>query len=103
VLGRSLANSLGSRNVTVNTISPGITETDMNPSIRDKNAEEIGRVAGMTALGRPGPLPTSAMWSRSLPRTMRGGSPARLSKLTVAYSWDQKTDRSVRATLSEDL
>jgi 3-oxoacyl-[acyl-carrier protein] reductase len=54
VLGRSLANSLGSRNITVNTISPGITDTDMNPSIRDKNAEAIGRVAAMTALGRPG-------------------------------------------------
>ena len=29
VLGRSLANSLGPRNITVNTISPGITDTDM--------------------------------------------------------------------------
>jgi NAD(P)-dependent dehydrogenase (short-subunit alcohol dehydrogenase family) len=54
VLGRSLANSLGARNITVNTISPGITETDMNPSIRDKDAEAIQRVVDMTALGRPG-------------------------------------------------
>jgi 3-oxoacyl-[acyl-carrier protein] reductase len=54
VLGRSLANSLGSRNITVNTISPGITDTDMNPSIRDKNSEAVERVAAMTALGRPG-------------------------------------------------
>jgi len=54
VLGRSLANSLGTRNITVNTISPGITDTDMNPSIRDKDAREIDRVAAMTALGRPG-------------------------------------------------
>ena len=54
VLGRSLANSLGSRNITVNTISPGITDTDMNPSIRDKDAKAVERVAGMTALGRPG-------------------------------------------------
>jgi 3-oxoacyl-[acyl-carrier protein] reductase len=54
VLGRSLANSLGARNITVNTISPGITDTDMNPSIRDKDAEAIERVTGMTALGRPG-------------------------------------------------
>jgi 3-oxoacyl-[acyl-carrier protein] reductase len=54
VLGRSLANSLGSRNITVNTISPGITDTDMNPSIRDKDAEAVERVTGMTALGRPG-------------------------------------------------
>jgi 3-oxoacyl-[acyl-carrier protein] reductase len=54
VLGRSLANSLGGRNITVNSISPGITETDMNPSIRDKDVEASGRVAAMTALGRPG-------------------------------------------------
>ena len=54
VLSRSLANSLGDRNITVNTISPGITDTDMNPSIRDKNAGAIDRVAAMTALGRPG-------------------------------------------------
>ncbi len=54
VLGRLLANSLGSRNITVNTISPGITDTDMNPSIRDKDAKAVEQVAGMTALGRPG-------------------------------------------------
>lgn len=54
VLSRSLANSLGSRNITVNTISPGITDTDMNPSIRDKDAGAVERVTGMTALGRPG-------------------------------------------------
>jgi 3-oxoacyl-[acyl-carrier protein] reductase len=54
VLGRSLANSLGVRNITVNTVSPGITDTDMNPSIRDKHLETINWVAGMTALGRPG-------------------------------------------------
>ncbi len=54
VLGRSLANSLGARNITVNTISPGITDTDMNPSIRDKDSEAVERVAAMTALGRPG-------------------------------------------------
>jgi NAD(P)-dependent dehydrogenase (short-subunit alcohol dehydrogenase family) len=54
VLGRSLANSLGARNITVNTISPGITDTDMNPSIRDKDSEAVERVAGMTAFGRPG-------------------------------------------------
>lgn len=54
VLSRSLANSLGDRHITVNTISPGITDTDMNPSIRDKEAKAIDRVAAITALGRPG-------------------------------------------------
>jgi len=33
VLGRSLANSPGARIITVNTIPPCITDTDMNPSI----------------------------------------------------------------------
>ena len=54
VLGRSLANSLGPRNITVNSISPGITDTDMNPAIRDKDSKALERVAAMTALGRPG-------------------------------------------------
>jgi 3-oxoacyl-[acyl-carrier protein] reductase len=54
VLSRSLAHSFGDRSITVNTISPGITDTDMNPSIPDKHAETIERVAGMTALNRPG-------------------------------------------------
>lgn len=54
VMSRSLAKSLGSRNITVNTISPGITETDMNPSIRDSQPEAIEQVAAITALGRPG-------------------------------------------------
>lgn len=54
VLGRSLANSLGARNITVNTISPGITDTDMNPAIRDKDFKAVERVAAMTAFGRPG-------------------------------------------------
>jgi 3-oxoacyl-[acyl-carrier protein] reductase len=54
VMGRSLAQSLGGRRITVNTISPGITETDMNPALRDKNPEALQTVAAMTALGRPG-------------------------------------------------
>jgi len=32
----------------------GLTDTDMNPSIRDEDSEAVERVAGMTALGRPG-------------------------------------------------
>lgn len=54
VMSRCLAQSLGGRGITVNSISPGITETDMNPSIRDKDAAAVKRVAAMTALGRPG-------------------------------------------------
>lgn len=53
VLGRSLALTQGSRGITVNTVSPGITETDMNAWLRD-NSESAERVAGMVALGRHG-------------------------------------------------
>ncbi|GAA2670146.1 SDR family oxidoreductase [Nonomuraea recticatena] len=53
VLGRSLAQSLGARGITVNTVSPGITETDMNDWLRD-SPEAAERVAGMIALGRHG-------------------------------------------------
>jgi NAD(P)-dependent dehydrogenase (short-subunit alcohol dehydrogenase family) len=53
VLGRSLAQTLGARGITVNTVSPGITETDMNSWLRD-SSEAVDGVAAMTALGRPG-------------------------------------------------
>jgi 3-oxoacyl-[acyl-carrier protein] reductase len=79
VMSRSLAKSLGGRGITVNTISPGITETDMNPSIRDRDAEAIEGVAAMTALGRPGQPSDIVTSSPSSPRTMRGGSRDRLS------------------------
>ncbi|WP_049557569.1 SDR family NAD(P)-dependent oxidoreductase [Nonomuraea sp. SBT364] len=53
VLGRSLANSLGPRGITVNTVSPGITETDMNSWLRD-SPQAAEQVAGMIALRRHG-------------------------------------------------
>lgn len=52
VLGRSLANTLGERGITVNTISPGITRSDMNPWLDEPAARE--GVAGIVALGRAG-------------------------------------------------
>jgi 3-oxoacyl-[acyl-carrier protein] reductase len=52
VFTRSLAHTQGVRGITVNTVSPGITETDMNDWLR--NPESARRVAGMVALGRHG-------------------------------------------------
>ncbi|WP_084958949.1 SDR family NAD(P)-dependent oxidoreductase [Thermoactinospora rubra] len=52
VLTRSLAHTQGARGITVNTVSPGITETDMNGWLGDP--ESAQKVAGMTALGRHG-------------------------------------------------
>jgi NAD(P)-dependent dehydrogenase (short-subunit alcohol dehydrogenase family) len=52
VFSRSLAQTLGGRGITVNTVSPGITETDMNTWLADPEAAR--GVAGMVALGRHG-------------------------------------------------
>jgi 3-oxoacyl-[acyl-carrier protein] reductase len=53
VLGRSLANTLGERGITVNTVSPGITHTDMNTWLDEVPGAPEG-VAGIVALGRVG-------------------------------------------------
>ncbi|MEU6803844.1 SDR family NAD(P)-dependent oxidoreductase [Streptomyces neyagawaensis] len=54
VFTRSLANSQGSRGITVNTVSPGITDTDMNMNWLRDSADAQRSVAAMTALGRHG-------------------------------------------------
>ncbi len=53
VLTRSLALMLGEREITVNTVAPGITHTDMNRWLHDNEAGQQA-VAAMTALGRVG-------------------------------------------------
>lgn len=53
VMTRSLALTQGARGITVNTISPGITATDMNGWLVD-NPESQASVAAMVVLGRHG-------------------------------------------------
>jgi NAD(P)-dependent dehydrogenase (short-subunit alcohol dehydrogenase family) len=53
VLTRSLAQTQGRRGITVNTVSPGITETDMNSWLTE-SPEAARGVANMVALGRHG-------------------------------------------------
>ncbi|MFI9559190.1 SDR family oxidoreductase [Nonomuraea endophytica] len=52
-LGFSLATQLGERGITINTVSPGVTETDMNAWI-PHSPETVGLVSAFTALGRIG-------------------------------------------------
>lgn len=52
-LTRSLANAVGERGITVNSVAPGVTETDMNAWMREA-PEAKAAVAGATALGRIG-------------------------------------------------
>lgn len=53
VFGRSLANTLGARGITVNNVSPGITDTDMNTWLHESEEAAAG-VSAMTALARVG-------------------------------------------------
>jgi 3-oxoacyl-[acyl-carrier protein] reductase len=53
VLGRSLANTVGERGITVNNVSPGITDTEMNSWLHEFDDAASG-VAGITALDRVG-------------------------------------------------
>jgi 3-oxoacyl-[acyl-carrier protein] reductase len=53
VLGRSLANTLGERGITVNNVSPGVTDTDMNSWLHESD-EAIPGLSDVTALGRIG-------------------------------------------------
>jgi NAD(P)-dependent dehydrogenase (short-subunit alcohol dehydrogenase family) len=59
VLGRSLANTLGDRGITVNNVSPGVTDTEMNSWLQDGD-EAVSSITGITALGRVGEAPDLA-------------------------------------------
>ncbi|MGA6162982.1 SDR family oxidoreductase [Amycolatopsis magusensis] len=58
-LGRNLANQLGDRGITVNTVAPGVTDTDMNSWLRESPGAGDA-MAAMTALGRIGRTPDIA-------------------------------------------
>ncbi|MEV6865135.1 SDR family oxidoreductase [Streptosporangium subroseum] len=53
VMGRTLANALGTRGITVNTVTPGATVTDLNASLLKTSGAEV-YLAAMTALDRLG-------------------------------------------------
>jgi 3-oxoacyl-[acyl-carrier protein] reductase len=59
MLGRSLANVVGARGITVNNVSPGITDTDMNSSLHESHDAKSG-VTQIVALNRIGEAPDIA-------------------------------------------
>lgn len=54
VLTRFMAKELGSRNISVNVIAPGATETDFGDGALRDNSDLNAQFAGMTTLGRNG-------------------------------------------------
>jgi 3-oxoacyl-[acyl-carrier protein] reductase len=53
VFGRSLANTLGERGITVNNVSPGVTDTDMNAWLHESE-EAQSSITDIVALNRIG-------------------------------------------------
>jgi 3-oxoacyl-[acyl-carrier protein] reductase len=53
VLGRSLANTAGERGITVNTVSPGVTDTEMNSWLHESD-EAVSSITDIVALNRIG-------------------------------------------------
>jgi 3-oxoacyl-[acyl-carrier protein] reductase len=58
VLGHTLAQSLGARQITVNTVSPGVTDTDLGAWVHTSPELEAGVVASIALgrLGQPGDI-----------------------------------------------
>jgi len=52
-LTKSLAQELGSRNITVNAVAPGFIETDMTNVLKDEQKARIGQAIPLGRIGRP--------------------------------------------------
>lgn len=53
VMGRVLANALGERGITVNTVAPGLTVTDMTDWLDPDTTAAIARITALDRLGQP--------------------------------------------------
>ncbi len=53
VMGRVLANALGERGITVNTVAPGLTSTDMTGWLDPGVSAAVSRVTALGRIGRP--------------------------------------------------
>jgi 3-oxoacyl-[acyl-carrier protein] reductase len=85
---RALAVELAPRRITVNTVAPGVIETDLSEAVRDRAGEEINRAfcCGGSARRRRSRTP-SGFSPPGLPTT----SPARSSTSMAASRWSERT------------
>jgi 3-oxoacyl-[acyl-carrier protein] reductase len=62
---RSLAQEVGSRNVTVNAVAPGFIDTDMTRSLREAQRDELLRRIPLQRLGQPADIAASVLFLAS--------------------------------------
>ncbi|WP_227025390.1 SDR family NAD(P)-dependent oxidoreductase [Streptomyces tsukubensis] len=77
VMTRILAQQLGPRRITVNSVAPGITDTDINAAWLSDGGGGLAFAAEHTALGRPGTPDEIAEISASSSPSEGSGSPGR--------------------------
>lgn len=64
-MGKSLAKELGSRNILVNTITPGYIETDMTKDIVEKSKDELMAQIPLGRVGKPADIANAAAFLAS--------------------------------------
>ena len=83
---KSLAQEVGSRNITVNCVAPGFIDTDMTQALPEA---QRAKLLEKIPLGRLGSPRTSRMRSRSWPRRRPATSPAPRCTSTAACTWPE--------------
>lgn len=81
----TLAQDLGARGITVNAVAPGLVNTDMNPDLREPEAQAQG-ASSRSSTGSASPRTSATRWP-SWPPTTPAGSPARCWTPPGAHSW----------------
>lgn len=83
-MSRSLARELGSRNITVNCVAPGLIDTDMTKALDEKQRESLIVSIPLGRLGRPEDVAAAVAFLASPGRPM---SPVRRFTLMAACTW----------------
>ena len=83
-MARAIAREVGSRQITVNVVAPGLIDTDMTTALGD---ERVAMMTGQVPSGAPAASGTSRAWWGSWPRLPPATSPGPSCRSTAAWAW----------------
>jgi 3-oxoacyl-[acyl-carrier protein] reductase len=102
-MARAIAREVGSRQITVNVVAPGLVATDMTAALGE---ERVALMTGQVPLGgRIGSARTWPAWWDSWPPPPRPTSPAPCCRSTAAWAWAcsvQGTERHKEQIVDSD-